>query len=117
MSTPMTCFTIGRAALGATQLSAPNLIAAKLFQQSLSANTQAVVRLLGARHLAQAAITATIPSRRVLMAGAAVDALHAATMIAAAIDQRCRRVALADAATAAGLAIAGLSLPIQLQIQ
>jgi hypothetical protein len=43
-----------------------------------------IVRVLGARQLLQAAITARRPTRRALELGAAVDAVHAATMMAGA---------------------------------
>jgi hypothetical protein len=46
-----------------------------------------VARLLGARHLAQATLTALTPLPAVFGAGARVDALHAASMLMlAAVD-------------------------------
>jgi hypothetical protein len=70
-------------------------------QPSPSALT--MTRVLGARHLLQAMATAWaqaagLPPVPVLLAGAAVDATHAASMVAlAAFGRRLRHVALADA--------------------
>jgi hypothetical protein len=66
-----------------------------------------VVRVLGGRHLAQAALTAT-GSARALRAGAVVDTLHAASMIPLAVTSREHRRAAVVSATAATLfAVAG----------
>nr|WP_296067514.1 hypothetical protein [uncultured Actinoplanes sp.] len=67
----------------------------------------AVARVLATRHLVQAVVTAVRPSRPVLGAGAVVDAIHASTDLGlAAASGRWRRIALIDAAVAAGLAVA-----------
>jgi hypothetical protein len=42
-----------------------------------------IVRVLGARLLAQNVVTLVRPTREVVLAGAAADALHAASMVAA----------------------------------
>jgi hypothetical protein len=69
---------------------------------------RAVFRVLGARHLLQAAVTAWRPTTAVLTAGAATDVLHGASMAAlAVIDDRCRSRAAADAALATLLAVTG----------
>ncbi|PRY12054.1 hypothetical protein [Kineococcus rhizosphaerae] len=63
----------------------------------------AVARVLGARHLAQALVTGAFPRRTVLLAGAAGDAAHGASMLALArLDPARRRVALLDALVATG---------------
>jgi hypothetical protein len=68
-----------------------------------------IVRVLGARQLLQAAITARRPTRRALELGAAVDALHAATMVAgASANVGPRRLTIASAATASAFAAAAL---------
>jgi hypothetical protein len=73
-----------------------------------------VTRVLGARHLAQALLTATadaagLPPAAVLAAGAAVDTLHAASMAGLAVMSRpLRRAALTDAALETTLAALGL---------
>ena len=70
-----------------------------------------VARVLGVRHLVQAGLTAAAlraePGSRVpLVLGAAVDVLHASTMVGLAlVDRGARRVALAD--TGIELALAG----------
>src|SRR3954451_11875901 len=52
-----------------------------------------VVRVLGARHLLQAGVTARWPGRRVLGTGAGADLLHAATAAGFAASKPDRRVA------------------------
>ncbi len=72
-----------------------------------------VARVLGVRHLAQAALTAAgqraDPGSPVpLGGGAAVDLLHAASMLAlGAADRRVRRATFTDAAVETALAAAG----------
>jgi hypothetical protein len=74
----------------------------------------AVTRVLGGRHLAQALLTAAaeaagLPPAAVFAAGAAVDAVHAASMAGLAVMSRpLRRATLTDAALETGLATAGL---------
>jgi hypothetical protein len=69
--------------------------------------------VLGVRHLVQAGLTAVAlraepGSPYALAGGAAVDVLHASTMVGlAAVDRGARRVALADAGVEVALAIAG----------
>jgi hypothetical protein len=61
-----------------------------------------VVRLLGARRVVQAGLELAVPRRGVALACAAVDALHALSMLAAAAHwPRHRRAALLSAGTAA----------------
>jgi hypothetical protein len=73
-----------------------------------------VTRVLGARHLLQAMATAWaeaagLPPGPVLLAGAAVDATHAASMIGLAVISRpLRRAALADALLETGLGAFGV---------
>lgn len=65
------------------------------------------VRLAGARHIVQAALTLAVPELRVL--GVAVDGLHAASMIpVVAASRRYRRPALTQAVVAAVFAAAEL---------
>lgn len=73
-----------------------------------------MARVLGARHLLQAmgtawAEAAGLPPVPVLLAGAAVDTLHAASMLGfAAISRPLRHVALADAVLETGLGAFGI---------
>ncbi|SCL37828.1 hypothetical protein GA0070624_6005 [Micromonospora rhizosphaerae] len=63
----------------------------------------ATLRVLGVRHLAQAALTLRRPTPAVLTVGAAADGLHALTAVAlAGVDRRQRRLALLDTAIAGG---------------
>ena len=76
----------------------------------------AVTRALGVRHLAQVTACLAFPVRMAWLGGAAVDGLHALSMLGlAVVDRRCRVPALTDAAVAAGWGVAsalvGLTLP------
>ncbi len=67
----------------------------------------AIARVLGARHLAQAAVTALAPTPAVAALGAVTDALHASgNLVAAGVSPRWRRAATIDAAIAAAFAAA-----------
>jgi hypothetical protein len=69
-----------------------------------------VAWLLGARHLAQATLTALAPRPAVFAAGAAADALHDASMVMLAVaDRAARRTALTDAMAEAAFAAAGVA--------
>ncbi|MGH9116242.1 MAG: hypothetical protein ACRDWW_10505, partial [Acidimicrobiales bacterium] len=73
--------------------------------------TRRVVRLLGARHVAQALLSGSQPARGVLALGAEVDVSHALTMLALALLVRTyRRPALASALIGTGFAAAGWGL-------
>jgi hypothetical protein len=67
-----------------------------------------VARILGARHLAQAVLTLWRPSPAVFLAGAGVDACHAASMLAlAAADPGLRHAGIADACAATAFTATG----------
>ena len=69
-----------------------------------SLRARRVARVLGIRHLAQAAVTAWAPG--LVAAGAAIDVCHAVSMLAlAAASQPMRRAELADGLAAATLAV------------
>jgi len=69
-----------------------------------------VARVLGTRHLIQAALTAAAPGSAALEIGGQVDAVHSASMLLlAAVSRAGRRAALSDALTEAALAAAGYS--------
>lgn len=69
-----------------------------------------LMRVIGARHLAQAAITAPRPTPAVLAVGAQVDLLHAASMVvAAAADSERRARLLSDAGVAGLLGLLGFA--------
>ena len=72
-----------------------------------SLRARRVARVLGIRHLAQAAIMAWAPEPQVVAVGSVIDLCHAASMLAlAAASQSLRRAELADALVAATLAVA-----------
>lgn len=67
------------------------------------------LRVLGLRHLAQAALALRRPTPLVLAAGAAADGLHALTAVGlAGLDRRQRRLALLDTAVAASWMVLGI---------
>lgn len=70
---------------------------------------RAVIRILGARHLAELALELRHgPAWR--RAGGVVDAIHAVTALGfAGLDHRWRRAAVTDAVVAAGFAVVGLT--------
>jgi hypothetical protein len=89
---------LARAGYGLALLCAPGLLIGAATGQAASSRAKGVARLLGARHLAQAAACGAFPVRGLLAAGAAADGLHAASMLAlAGADARVRRAVLADA--------------------
>ena len=97
-----------RAAYGAALLCAPGAVISRCTGQPASTRTRAVVRVLGSRHLIQAAVTARAPSNLVLRAGVLVDLAHAASMLAlGAVGQPLRRTPLADGLVAAIFAALG----------
>ncbi|WP_067499639.1 hypothetical protein [Actinoplanes sp. TFC3] len=93
-----------RAAYGAALLLLPQRLLRLGARPPLPDAALTVARVLGARHLMQAVVTAAAPTTRVVTAGAGVDALHASSQMGlAALSSRWRTVALADAAAAAVL--------------
>jgi hypothetical protein len=69
-----------------------------------------VAGVLGARHLAQALLTAGHPARATLALGAEVDAVHSASMTALGLRSgRWRAAVLTDALLAGSLAAAGMA--------
>jgi len=116
--------TLVRAGYGLALLCAPGLLirltgdpvtgrAAGAARGRPSRRACGVGRVLGVRHLVQAGLTAVAlraePGSRVPLAlGAAVDVLHASTMVGLAVlDRGARRVALADTGIELTLAAAG----------
>jgi hypothetical protein len=98
---------LARAGYGTALLTAPGPLIGLCTGRAPSVRARRVARVLGARHLAQAAITALAPGPEVIAAGAVVDLLHAASMFAlAAVDQTPRRAEFADALCATALAVA-----------
>ena len=105
---PRVLFPAARACYGVMLLCAPGVALGLSTGQAPSQRARVVARILGARHLAQAVLTLWRPRPTVLLAGAGVDACHAASMIALAVaDPRMRRAGIADAAIAAAFTATG----------
>jgi hypothetical protein len=101
-------FSLTRAAYGAVLLCAPGVVISRCTGQSASTRSRAVVRVLGSRHLLQAAVTARAPSALALRAGAQVDLAHAVSMLAlGTVGRPMRRAELADGLVAAIFAALG----------
>jgi hypothetical protein len=99
-----------RAGYGVTLVAVPGVLIRLVAGHPPGRRERRVARLLGARHLIQAAVSAFAPAPGVLAAGAGADALHAASMIMlAAVDPGSRRAALTDALAESLLAAAGFS--------
>lgn len=100
-----------------TALSAVRLVLAGLdtFKSTRTGDRleRSVLQLLAGRHVVQLVVTMARPSRRIVAAGATVDAMHSLSMVGlAAASPVHRRGALADAAVAGGLAAAGLLISL-----
>jgi len=105
---PRLLFPAARGCYGTALLCAPGLALGLCTGEASSTRARAVVRILGARHLAQAVLTLWQPRRKVLAAGAGIDGCHAASMLAlAAADPSLRRAGLADAVAATAFTAAG----------
>lgn len=100
-----------RACYGGMLLCAPGLMIRLGTGHPAGSRARSVTRLLGARHLLQAALTAgPAPGAARLTLGAAVDLTHAASMAGlAAADRSLRRATLADALIEATFAVSGLA--------
>jgi hypothetical protein len=96
---------------GTLLLLSPPFLTRAISTTEHEATTVAFVRLLGARHLLQAAVLSRRRSRSWAIASAIVDATHGATMIALAVRKPDRRrLAAASALAAIALAAAGSAL-------
>jgi hypothetical protein len=102
---------LARAGYGAALLCAPGPMIGVVTGKPPSRRACQVARVLGVRHLAQAAVTALNPGPEVVALGVVVDLLHAASMFAfAAAVPDLRDAELADALAATALAVAQPSL-------
>jgi hypothetical protein len=99
-----------RAAYGAALLAVPGRIVRAYGGEPSDGPTMVAARVLGARHLLQAALTGDDPGPVRRVGGAVVDALHAASMFALAkVDAGRRRPALVDGSVAAAFSAAGFA--------
>lgn len=98
-----------RAGYGLARLIRPQPLTDQLPEDNRVAQAYTVDRLLGTRDLAQAAVSQAAPTAQVLLFGAAVDLLHAASMLTlAAVSRQRQRAALREAVAALGFAVAGV---------
>ena len=106
---PRLLFPAVRACYGAALLCAPGPALGLATGQAQSPRARSVVRILGARHLAQAVLTLWRPRRGgVPWPGAGIDACHAASMLAlAAAEPRVRGAGIADALAATAFTATG----------
>jgi len=100
---------VGRIAYGAALLVFPGALVRMVSGGKADRPSRIGARILGARHLVQAAVVGRGGGRPLLAAGAATDALHALSMVAlATFDSGHRRIAATDAVVAALFAAGGL---------
>ena len=99
---------LARASWGAALLLDPAAVLERVHHLRADRASLVVARILGARHVVQAALSGLRPSPAVLAVGVWVDGAHATTAIALACVDRARaRAALTDAAVAAAWMAAG----------
>jgi hypothetical protein len=105
---------VARATYGAALVLAPDPAIRLATGHLPSRRACRVARVLGARHLIQAGLTAAAPGRALFALGGQVDTVHTASMLLlAAVSRAGRRAALTDALTEAALAAAGFSASVQ----
>ena len=99
---------VARALWGAALMIGPRTVLEQVHGVRADSRSIAVARVLGARHLTQAALSGIRPTPAVLALGVWVDAVHAGTALTfAAADHARARAWITDAAVAAGWAGAG----------
>lgn len=99
---------LARAGWGLALLAAPRQILENVHGVEVDAKSVVITRILGARHLTQAALSGLRPSPEVLAMGAWVDGVHALTAMGlAAVDHSRARAGLTDTVVAGVWAAAG----------
>ncbi len=94
---------------GSGLLLAPGALLGHVPEARIDRRTRGFARVLGVRQIAQAAAVDRRRSRSWILAGVAVDAIHATTMAGLALlDSRRRVLAGANALAATAFALAGL---------
>jgi hypothetical protein len=107
LTVPRPVFATLRALLGGFEVTSPRLAAQLARLPTVRSPVLAVIRVLGARQLGQALVTLVRPTSALLVAGAAVDGLHAASMVALGSRRPWRRAALIEATFGLCLAAGG----------
>ncbi|HLI58060.1 MAG TPA: hypothetical protein VKV21_00205 [Solirubrobacteraceae bacterium] len=109
MSRLKTAIARGRLVYGAALVLAPDALLGALDAGEVDGRARTFARVLGARQVAEAALVGPGASARRIRVGAAVDGIHALTMVAlAGLDRRRRRLATVNALIASALALAGV---------
>jgi len=99
---------LARVVYGLSLVAAPNPLLHMISGQRATPRERALTRVLGARLLAQGAVTDVRPDAVSVALGAEVDLVHAASMLVwAAVDRQSRRLTLMSAALAGLFAAAG----------
>ena len=107
-SAPRRWIELARAGWGAALILTPGQVLGQIHDVRVDRKSVAVARVLGARHLTQAALSGVAPSPEVLAMGVWVDCVHAATALALAATDRSRtRAGLTDVGVAAVWAALG----------
>lgn len=100
---------IVRGTWGLALLVAPRPVLERVHHVRVDRRSTVVARILGARHLTQAALSGVDPAPAVLAVGIWVDVLHAATAVTlGVVDSERRRAGFTDAVVAASWAGFGI---------
>lgn len=109
LSLPMVALIAARVVAGTALLVAPGRVLGNLPHQEIKGAARTFARILGARHLVEAAVLLRGHGHHRVLFGAGVDGVHAATMFGlAATRPDERRLALTNAFAASALAGAGV---------
>ncbi|GAA4266635.1 hypothetical protein [Frondihabitans peucedani] len=96
-----------RAAFGLAELLFPDQVAEHILGHPADPRERVFIRILGGRHLTQAAILLILSRRTAHRLGGVVDLIHAGTMVAVAVTDPRRKVAGTVNATVAVVFAAG----------
>ena len=97
-----------RAVFGALLVCFPEFLLRAAPHRQIDHPADAVARVLGARHLLEAALLGRSRSRRWILVSVVIDSIHAVTAVGfAVLDERHRRLALTNGVTAAVFVIDG----------
>lgn len=99
-----------RSLVGIALLTRPRALVADLSGQPVDEKLAIYARILGARHLVEAAIMARWPTPTVVRTGAAVDAIHAASCLVLCRTDHHPRLAIVNFASASTFALLGAAL-------
>jgi hypothetical protein len=100
--------TLARVVYGILLVAVPNPLLHMVSGHSASTRERTLTRVLGARLLAQGAVTGVRPDAASVALGAEIDFVHAASMLVwAVVDRQSQRLTLMSAALAGVFAAAG----------